>query len=99
MTFVVTPKALANLSPGLERQRQPWDLVQEVHQTLKGFVPQETLSGFKAFFDLYPGLSLALQPWAEVSQRLRRLRLTDEAFSLPPGAVLIHIYTTSPLHS
>jgi len=33
---------------------------------------RETLSGFIRFFYLIPGLSLALQPWAGVSERLRR---------------------------
>ena len=28
--------------------------------------------GYEQFHDLFPGLSLALQPWASISQRLRR---------------------------
>jgi len=28
--------------------------------------------GFKSFIMRSPGLSLALQPWAEISERLRR---------------------------
>jgi len=32
----MTPKALANFSPGLERQRQPWGCNNEEESTLKG---------------------------------------------------------------
>src|ERR1043165_4917712 len=42
-----TPKALANFSPGLERQRQPWDQPQK-NSTLKGFAKGGTPSGFRA---------------------------------------------------
>jgi hypothetical protein len=35
--FGNTPKALANVSPGLERQRQPWVDVKKYWLTLKGF--------------------------------------------------------------
>ena len=31
----VTPKALANLSPGFERKREPWDRYLKVNLTLK----------------------------------------------------------------
>jgi hypothetical protein len=47
---VITPKALANLSPGLERQRQPWEHPDPFIATLKGFVLRETLSGFDRLF-------------------------------------------------
>jgi len=33
----LTPKALANFSPRLERQRQPWGRSIKQNQTLKGF--------------------------------------------------------------
>ena len=38
-----TPKALANFSPGLERQRQPWDFMHESAFNPKGFAPNERL--------------------------------------------------------
>src|ERR1043165_7273079 len=41
--------------------------------TLKGFATRGTLSGlFPIFISVDPGLSLALQPWAGISERLRR---------------------------
>ncbi len=50
----VTPKAFANPSPGLERQRQPWDRINKGDSTLKGFVLRGTLSGFDCYFDFVP---------------------------------------------
>src|SRR5215216_1456097 len=70
----LTPKALANLSPGLERQRQPW--VTELESWSNPF----RVKKFLVVFD--PGLSLALQPWANISQRLRRFGCQRPAFSL-----------------
>jgi len=69
---ILTPKALANFSPGLERSDNLGVNNTIFDQTLKGFEPKQTLSGLIRFFYKYPGLSLALQPWAEISQRLRR---------------------------
>jgi len=43
---IQTPKAFANSSPGLERQRQPWDRTKRIETTLKGFAAGGTLSGF-----------------------------------------------------
>jgi len=57
-----TPKALANFSPGLERSDNPGGSFHHTIETLKGFVPRQTLSGFKAFLDVYPGLSLRSNP-------------------------------------
>ena len=45
-----------------------------------------------------PRVLATLEPWAGTSERLRRLRLPDDGFLLPQEAILIHIYTTSPLH-
>src|SRR4051794_13588905 len=47
--------------------------------TLKGFLARRTLSGFKAFALLVPRVVAALQPWAEISQRLRRIILKSAA--------------------
>jgi len=43
------------------------------HSTLKGFAPNERLQRFANFLFGNPRLSLTLQPWAEISQRLRRI--------------------------
>ena len=68
----LTPKAFANFSPGFE-EREPWvDHINGI-QTLKGFANRRTLTGFSAFWIAVPGLSLSLQPWAEISERLRRI--------------------------
>jgi len=40
--------------------------------TLKGFANRLTLSGLVRDFDFVPGFSLTLEPWAEISERLRR---------------------------
>jgi len=68
----LTPKALANFSPGFGAQRQPWGDIKPNHQTLKGFPSRRTLSGLCVCLGWFPGLSLALQPRAEIGQRLRR---------------------------
>jgi len=77
-----TPKALVNFSPGFELART-LGTIQKGVLTLKGFVGWQTLSGFnQKLGPLIPGLSLALQPWAEISQRLRRifqLNATDDS--------------------
>ena len=52
--YEITPKAFANFSPGLERQRQPWDRGYSAHTTLKGFLSIETLSGFGRDFEFLP---------------------------------------------
>ena len=41
-------------------------------QTLKGFANCRTLSGFAAYFVAYPRVVAPLQPWAAISERLRR---------------------------
>jgi hypothetical protein len=45
----ITPKALANCSPGLERSDNPGELATTIDSTLKGFAARGTLSGFKVF--------------------------------------------------
>jgi hypothetical protein len=45
--FENTPKALANSSPRLERQRQPWVINSKARETLKGFGGWRTLSGLE----------------------------------------------------
>jgi phytoene desaturase len=46
----VTPKALANFSPGLERSDNPGAATTNKPRTLKGFAARGTLSGFNAHF-------------------------------------------------
>ena len=70
--FDNTPKAFANFSPGFEAKQEPWGTIRKEDGTLKGFGCWRTLSGLDHFNVLVPGLSLTLQPWAEISERLRR---------------------------
>ena len=60
-----TPKAFANFSPGLERQRQPWVTSPSFVSTLKGLFPHrfKTLSALVLFFNsVTPGFSLCSNP-------------------------------------
>src|SRR5829696_8828706 len=74
-----TPKALANFSPGVGAQRQPWvtDFNQELKRRsakiLKGFIIGEPFQGLILFLNGAPRVVAVLQPWAEISERLRRL--------------------------
>jgi len=64
--FEITPKALANLSPGFE-EREPWGRKQKYLLTLKGFANRLTLSGLfvclcwdpRVVASSNPGLKLA----------------------------------------
>src|SRR5829696_5180492 len=56
---VLTPKAFANSSPGLERSDNPGLANLETYKTLKGFGNWRTLSGFRfIFLGVNPRLSL-----------------------------------------
>jgi len=79
--FDNTPKAFANFSPGFEAKQEPWGQQKKKQTTLTGFANRGTLSGLDRFNVLVPGLLLTLQPWAEISERLRRY------FKLHPTAV------------
>src|ERR1051325_4029738 len=71
----LTPKALAKFQPGVGAQATTRGKHKiKKRETLKGFAARGTLSGFERLVFLFgfPWLSLALQPWAEISQRLRR---------------------------
>ena len=46
MRFKLTPKALANLSPGFEPSENPGLIKESAGPTLKGFAKRLTLSGF-----------------------------------------------------
>src|SRR6185503_1566685 len=68
-----TPKALANSSPGFERSENPGSQEQE-EQTLKalGLCDINPYRVESMAVAIFPGLSLLLQPRAEISERLRR---------------------------
>jgi hypothetical protein len=74
--FELTPKALANVSPGLERLRQPRDHVNEKITNAESVRPvrKELLQSSKE--DAIPFIPVLKQPWAEISQRLRRIYFT-----------------------
>src|SRR5215208_4790331 len=68
-----TPEAFANFSPGFERSENPGTYHSSRDQTLKGFAAALTLSGLNLTFGFIPRVVAALQPWAEISERLRRI--------------------------
>src|SRR5215212_4667889 len=54
---------------------EPWYSILNPNQTLKGLGGWRTLSGFNDYFNVSdPRVVAALQPWAEISERLRRIR-------------------------
>jgi len=59
----VTPKAFANYSPGLERQRQPWEPHNNSRVNPERVIPALTLTELIVFFiDLDPKVVASLQP-------------------------------------
>ena len=76
-----TPKALASSSPGL---LQPWEHNKQGVLTLKGFLSSRTLSGLITSLISYPGFCATLEPWAEISQRLRRMVFSSYGARLWP---------------
>src|SRR5215212_7724041 len=58
--WMVTPKAFANSSPGLERSDNPGLTNQNKRKTLKGFHGRRTLSGFNQYFIRIPTVLAAL---------------------------------------
>jgi copper homeostasis protein len=73
--FALTPKALANFSPGLERQRQPWGPSQKTLNP-EGVCLKAGPFRLNILFPCYPGFSLCFEPWAEISERLRRIQMS-----------------------
>jgi len=57
----------------LERSDNPGVNKSNKRKTLKGFDGRRTLSGFNQIFIRIPRVLAKLEPWAEISQRLRRL--------------------------
>ena len=70
--LVNTPKAFANPSPGLERSDNPGIEYKKTIKPRRGSSLMRTLSGFTRLFLINPRVVAALQPWAGVSERLRR---------------------------
>jgi hypothetical protein len=77
---VLTPKAFANSSPGLERSDNPGDSKLTSRRTLKGFRDRRTLSGLmNNFVFAIPGLERSDNPCgfkpkiASNPERVRRL--------------------------
>ena len=66
-----TPKAFANFSPGFELARTLGTTIKGV-LTLKGFANRLTLSGLVRYENYFSQGSRKLEPWAEISERLRR---------------------------
>jgi hypothetical protein len=60
--FEITPKALANLSPGFERSENLGIQIQKSNQNLKGLGAWRTLSGFLTKTCLDPKVVAELQP-------------------------------------
>src|ERR1043166_4465733 len=72
MQFELTPKALANFSPGLERSDNPGFSRLKSDQTLKGFGDWRTLSGLTVSLLVFaPRVLATLEPWAKISKHLR----------------------------
>src|SRR6185295_13884902 len=78
----ITPEAFANFSPGLERQRQPW--VGHLTLATNPERVRQSPNPFRvnaSFFIRAPRVLAVLEPWAEISERLRRnFKLTQFPF-------------------
>jgi len=70
--FEITPKAFANFSPGLERQRQPWDPDNKTNNPERVRLEDKPFQGCSLSFHHTQG-SRKLEPRAEISKRLRRI--------------------------
>ena len=92
--FKITLKAFANFSPGFERSENPGTLPNDELKPCKGSSQGEPFQGSALVSLVYPGLSLALQPWAEISERLRR-NLTGLGLANAFGVIQTD---TLPLH-
>jgi len=78
-----TPKAFANFSPRFEAQREPWVTIYISEGTLKGFALRTNpFRVVRLFIIRIPGFSLRFEPWAEISERLRR-NSTDALLRIP----------------
>jgi len=79
-----TPKAFANFSPGLELATTLGDRSDIKAKTLKGLGSWRTLSGLNPFYLSHTQGSRSSNPWAEISERLRRfIQFQTRALLLP----------------
>ena len=67
-----TPKAFANFSPGFERSENPGNKIKNNQEPCKGSQIAEPFQGLLVNLGSLPRVVATLQPWAEISQRLRR---------------------------
>ena len=74
----VTPKAFANLSPGFERSENPGKQINKKESTLKGLgmCGNNPFRVTEKYCRDVPRVVAALQPWAEISERLRRCSIS-----------------------
>jgi hypothetical protein len=64
-------------------------------QTLKGLGGWRTLSGFKTIYVPDPRVVATLQPWAEISERLRRnFKLMHHSFVAEGDTINLRAYTS-----
>ena len=67
----LTPKAFANFSPGFE-EREPWVDHIKWHSNPERVRQPANPYRVNFYFNGGPKVVAALQPWAEISERLRR---------------------------
>ena len=69
-----TPKAFANSSPGLEREaRQPWEPKSKYQVNPERVSGWRTLNRVQLNVGVTPKVLAALEPWAEIGERLGRI--------------------------
>jgi hypothetical protein len=88
MEFELTPKVLANFSPGFARSENP-GIITKKRLTLKGFSSGEPFQGFLPFQNLNPGLSLRPNPGLKLANafgvNLTALPLAEQAEATANG--------------
>jgi hypothetical protein len=85
-----TPQAFANFSPGLERSDNPGiGELSNLGNPEGGSSNSEPFQGLVAILILCPRVLATLEPWAEISERLRRI---SYEFQTSP------ISTSKPFH-
>ena len=84
-----TPKALANLSPGLDRSDNPGNLNNKRRNPEKGSPWRGTLSGFDLYFNYVPGLSLRSNPGLQLANAFG-VNLNKEHKKSLPSATDVH---------
>ena len=72
MQFELTPKALANFSPGLELATTLGFKIEVVLNPERVRRVRKPFQGITTLISYVPRVLAMLEPWAEISQRLRR---------------------------